>query len=190
MERNPPETDDHGRMPSLRLLTTGQATDDFLRELRSLLGAAFGAALSDHDWAHTLGGWHVAVVEDGRPISHAAVVPRALEAAGRTFRTGYVEGMATTPGRQREGLGSSVMAEVAGLVRAHFELGALSTGHHDFYERLGWERWRGPTFARRDGDLIRTEEDDDSLMVLRVGPSLGLDLAGPISCEARTGDHW
>ena len=53
----------------------------------------------------------------------------------------------------------------------HFELGALATGRWSFYERLGWERWRGPTFARDGDEVIRTEDDDDAVMVLRFGPS-------------------
>ena len=69
-------------------------------------------------------------------------------------------------------------------------MGALSTGTYPLYERFGWERWRGPTFARRGPQLLRTEEDDDSVMVLRFGASLQLDLTAPISCPARGGDDW
>ena len=172
------------------LLTTTEVPVDLLQRVRQLLDEAFEGDLSDDDWDHTLGGWHVVIMEGSAPVSHAAVVPRALEAGGRPLRSGYVEGVATAPGRQREGIGSLAMSQVAVVLRDKFEIGALSTGRHSFYERLGWERWRGPTFVRRGSELIRTEEDDDSLMVLRFGPSLELDLTAPISCEARTGDDW
>ena len=179
-----------GPSAEVRPLQTSEAPVHLLETIRQLVDEAFDGTLSSDEWEHMLGGWHVVILEEGAPISHAAVVPRALEAAGRLFRTGYVEGVATAPGRRCEGLGSSVMSQVASLLRSKFELGALSTGRHAFYERLGWQRWRGPTFVRHADDLVRTEEDDDSVMVLRFGPSLALDLAGPISCEARTGDHW
>ena len=71
-----------------------------------------------------------------------------------------------------------------------FEMGALSTGRQDFYARIGWERWAGPSFVRQGAEEIRTEGDDGGLMVLRFGPSEGIDLAAPISCEHRNGDVW
>ena len=123
-------------------------------------------------------------------LAHASVVPRVLEVAGRPLRTGYVEAVATAPGRQGEGLGSAVMAAATDEIRAHYELGALGTGRHSFYERLGWERWRGPTFVRTSRGLLRTAEDDDGVMVLRHGASAEVDLAAPISCEERAGDDW
>ena len=33
-------------------------------------------------------------------------------------------------------------------------------------------------------------DDDDGVMVLRRTPGDGLDLAAPITCEARAGDAW
>jgi len=66
----------------------------------------------------------------------------------------------------------------------------LVHGRHGFYERLGWERWRGPTFVRHGPELVRTEDEDDGVMVLRFDRSLAVDLSGSISCEARTGDDW
>lgn len=161
-----------------------------MERVRHLLDQAYGEDFSEEDWEHTVGGWHVVILDGGAPISHAAVVPRVLEAAGRALRTGYVEGVATAPGRQGQGLGTLAMRALVPILKDNFELGALSTGRFGFYERLGWERWRGPTFARSGRRLLRTENDDDALMVLRFGPSLELDLTSPISCEARSGDPW
>jgi hypothetical protein len=43
----------------------------------------------------------------------------------------------------------------------------------------------------RDGaETIRTEAEDDGVMVLRFGPSAPVDLTAPISCERRRGDDW
>ena len=41
-------------------------------------------------------------------------------------------------GGRGQGYGTAVMREVGTVVDAAFELGALGTGEHHFYERLGW----------------------------------------------------
>lgn len=177
-------------MPAIRLLTTAEASEDVLSEVRRLVVQAFEGDFSPEDWEHTVGGWHVLVVDGDVALSHAAVVPRVLHVADRPVRAGYVEGVATAPGRQGEGLGSLAMAAVSELLRREFEMGALSTGRHRFYARLGWERWQGPTFVRHGSDAVRTAEEDDGIMVLRFGPSKGIDLTAPLSCDGRHGDDW
>ena len=177
-------------MPAIARLRTSEATTDRLEGIRRLLVDAFAGDFAEEDWQHTLGGWHVVVSEGGRIVAHAAVVPRTLDVGGRPLRAGYVEGVATAPHRQGTGLGTLAMAEASTVVREHFELGALSTGSHRFYAALGWERWRGPTFVRGGLGLIRTEDEDDGVMVLRFGPSAGIDLGAPLSCDARSGDDW
>lgn len=177
-------------MATVRHFETAAASDDLLREIRMLLDDAFGGEFSDEDWEHTLGGWHVIVSDGDAVMAHAAVVPRRLEVAGRAFRAGYVEGVATVPSRQGEGLGSRAMEELTRLLRGEFEFGALSTDRYTFYGRCGWERWQGPTFVRQGSEVIRTEDEDDGVMVLRFGPSSAVELKAPILCEARTGDNW
>lgn len=177
-------------MEDLRCFTTDAATGEVLRQIRELLDHAFAGDFTADDWAHTLGGWHVVIAEDQAIVAHAAVVTRILEVEDRHFLAGYVEGVATNPARQRRGLGSIVIRQVSQLLHAHFELGALSTGRHAFFERLGWERWLGPTFVRRRGELVRTEEEDQGVMVLRFGPSKKVALDGSICCDDRPGDAW
>ena len=72
---------------------------------------------------------------------------------GRPLRTAYVEAVATAPSFQRRGYASAVMRRIAAEI-AGYELGALSKGSHSFYERLGWERWRGPLAIRTDEGLL------------------------------------
>jgi aminoglycoside 2'-N-acetyltransferase I len=174
----------------LRVLTTGEATTALLGAIRHMLDDAFDGAFTEDDWDHALGGWHVVVTDGADVVSHAAVVTRVLEVAGRPFHTGYVEAVATATARQSEGLGSRAMATATDVVRCEFELGALSTGSHHFYERLGWERWRGPTYVRCGEHAVRTPDEDDGVMVLRFGASAGIDLRAPVSCDARIGDDW
>ena len=150
----------------------------------------FAGEFSDEDWDHSLGGWHVVAEERGSVVAHASVVPRNIHVAGRSLETGYVEAVATLPARQQQGLGSAVMAAAGNIIQERFELGALSTGSHAFYSRLGWERWRGPTYVRNGVELIRTPDDDDGIMILRTPTTGEIDLSAPISCEARRGDDW
>ncbi len=177
-------------MPQVRVFTDAGARTHVLLAIHELVVAAFDGDFTDKDWQHTHGGWRVVAYYGDELVSHAAVVPRVLRVGKRELHTGYVEGVATTPERQRHGLGALVMAAANDVVRANFEMGALSTEQSGFYTRQGWESWRGPTYVR-DGDAIdRTPEEDDGIMVLRFGPSESIDLAAPITCEARPGDAW
>jgi aminoglycoside 2'-N-acetyltransferase I len=74
------------------------------------------------------------------------------------------------------------------VVRREFDIGVLSTSRHRFYERLGWERWTGPSFVLRGGERIRTADEDDGIVVLRFGVSLDIPLSAAIACHARSGD--
>lgn len=176
-------------MTQLQVVRSDELSSVNLAEIRALLVDAFTDGFDDDDWNHTLGGWHVLALDDAL-LAHAAVVERVLEVGGRAVRAGYVEGVASTPTRQGEGLGSLVMRSIGGLLEAEFELGALSTGRHAFYQRLGWERWCGPTFVRHGQNIVRTADEDDGIMVLRTGSGAAPDLAATIACEQRAGDDW
>lgn len=175
---------------SITRVSTSDASAEQLRQIRDLFFTAFDERFTEADWQHCLGGRHVIVAELGVIVAHAAVVSRVIEVGGEPFRTGYVEGVATHPARQREGLGTRTMDEAASLIRSEFEMGALATGVHGFYERLGWERWRGPTYVRYGSHLVRTEEEDGGIMALLFGPSARVDVTASITCECRAGDDW
>jgi aminoglycoside 2'-N-acetyltransferase I len=176
-------------------MRTHEVPPRLLSEIRALLDAAFvddpDGEFTDDDWGHTIGGLHVVALADDLVVAHASVVARVIEVGGVRFRTGYLEGVAALPGRRGEGLGTLVMQSITQRIRAAEQFGVLGTGAYRFYERLGWERWQGPSFVRRaDGSVERTAEDDDGLMVLRTGPSADIDLASPITCDNRPGDCW
>ena len=176
--------------PRVRVFSAPDAPDAMLAEIHRFLVETFEGRFSAEDWEHTSGGWRVVVLDGIVPVSHAAVVPRKLRVGDREVAAGYVEGVGTAPGRQREGLASLAMTEAGKLVRDRFEMGALSTPVPGFYERLGWELWRGPAFVRDGTGLTRTPDEDGGILVLRFGPSLAFDLEAPIACEARSGDDW
>ena len=190
----PPASDGAGGGARLRRLATTDLTATEVGAIRSLLEAAFGEdedeRFTDEDWEHGLGGTHFVLDVDGEIVTHASVIERELHIDGRPLRTGYVEAVATDPDHERRGYGSMVMRDVAADIRDQFELGALGTGSHAFYERLGWLTWRGPTSVRTaDGDR-RTPEEDGYILVLRTPTSPALDLEAPISCDWRKGDVW
>jgi aminoglycoside 2'-N-acetyltransferase I len=183
----------NARPVELRRVATADLTPEELQALRRLLDPAFGAGrFTEDDWQHTLGGLHVLAVEDGELVAHAAVVDRTLRAGGRPLRTGYVEGVATRSDRRRQGLARLVMREAEATIRQRHELGALSDGSGipGFYERLGWEHWRGPTFVEAAPEPLRTEDDDGGVMVLRTPTTGALDLTAPLVCDWRPGDPW
>lgn len=173
----------------LSVLRTSAMSSDLLSDVRRLLAASFGPTFSDEDWHHALGGWHVVVMHGPVLVSHAAVVPRELHVGGVAVHAGYVEAVATDPERQGQGLGTLAMLGADDVLTSEFHMGALSTGAHGFYERLRWERWRGPTYVRRPDGILRTPAEDDGIMVLRFG-STRPDLSLAISCDARPGDDW
>lgn len=177
-------------MTELQLLATTDLSAGLRRSIRAMLDEAFEGHFSDEDWAHALGGWHVVVTVDGAVVAHASAVVRVIDIGGRSFRSGYVEAVATAPKVQGAGYGSRAMNALAPVLRRDFDVGLLSTSRHGFYERLGWERWRGPTFVCRDGRQVRTQDEDDGIMALRFGPSAETNLGDPITCLSRIGDDW
>lgn len=178
----------------LRRLATADLTDSETAAIRAMLEAAFGPdedeGFGEDDWGHAVGGVHFVLDVDGEVVAHASVVERELYVGGRPLRTGYVEAVATAPGRQGAGFGSMVMADINDYIRDRFELGALGTGRHHFYERLGWLTWTGPSSVRTVDGAQRTPDEDGFILVLPTPSSPPLDLTATISCEWRPGDVW
>ncbi len=178
----------------LRTLVTADLAPREVADIRELMDAAFGddeaERFTDEDWQHAVGGFHFVVDIDGVIAAHASVVPRMLHLGGRPVRAGYVEAVATRPELQGQGLGSRLMGAVNEWIRGEYELGALGTGRHTFYERLGWLTWRGSSFVRTATGEVPTPEDDGYILVLPTPASPELDLDEPIGCEWRRGDVW
>jgi aminoglycoside 2'-N-acetyltransferase I len=176
---------------SLRRIDRGELTAGELGQLTDLFSACWPAGgFSADDLDHALGGVHWVAVVDRGIVGHASVVERRLEADGRPMRTGYLEAVATLPAWRGRGIATRLLDAANAHIRAGFELGALSTGVHGLYGRLGWERWRGPTFLRTTGGLVRTEDEDAGIMILRTPRTPALTLAESLSCEWRAGDAW
>ncbi len=163
---------------------------DLVAAVRTMTFAAFRGRFDEHDWEHTQGGVRVVALAGGVPVAAGAVVPRTLLVGDRKVRVGYIEGVATAVDQQGRGFGTAVMRAVGEVVRGRHELGVLSTSAHAFYEELGWERWQGPTYVRDGETVVRTEAEDDGIMVLRIDGSPYVDLTASLTCDARPGDDW
>ncbi len=119
-------------------------------------------------------------------VSHAAWVTRWLQVnEGELLQTAYVEAVATAPEYQRQGFGSAVLRQLVNYLD-DFEITALSPSDSGFYERLGWELWRGPLAVRTDDGLTFTP--DEEVMIYRLARTPTLDLNALITVEWRQGE--
>jgi len=176
----------------VRLVPSDDLSSEELAVLRELFRVAWSDdpdPFSDDDWEHAIGGVHFLLEEGSDLLAHASVVERELHVGRHRLATGYVEAVATWPIHQRRAYGSALMRQVGAYIDETFQLGALG-GTPAFYERLGWVAWKGPTFVRTDSTLIRTAEDDGSVLVRLTPTSPELDLSAPISCDWRPGAVW
>lgn len=172
------------------LLASSPALSPALRDrLWSLWLDAFEGDFDVTDAEHAYGGAHAILLDRGVPVAHASVVPRDIHVGTRVLAAGYVEGVAVATAEQGRGHGTRVMRLLDTVLRKRYEIGVLGTGEHAFYERLGWERWRGPSSVLTTAGRVRSEEEDDGIMVLRLDGT-DVDLAAPIACEDRPGDAW
>lgn len=182
------------RPARLRVLRTTELTGAEVLAIRAIMRDAFGSdpeeRFSQDDWVHALGGRHFVLDVAGDIVTHASVVERELHIDGRPLRTGYVEAVATAPAHDAKGYGSQVMEAANAHIRDRYELGALGTGRHRFYERLGWETWQGPAYVRGPAGEARTPDEEGYILVLRTPNSPPFDRTEPISCAWREGDVW
>jgi aminoglycoside 2'-N-acetyltransferase I len=70
-----------------------------------------------------------------------------------------------------------------------YEIGCLQTDIPGFYERLGWELWRGPLAGRGDDGLIPTPEQR-GVMVLPLPSGPPLDLDSLLTIEVQPERIW
>jgi aminoglycoside 2'-N-acetyltransferase I len=146
--------------------------------------------MTETDWEHVQAGRHFLAEAEGKIVAYVSVAGRELRVGGRPLRTGYVEGVATLPGWQHRGIGTMLMRTVGDYIDVSFQLGALGTDVHAFYERLGWRTWRGESSVRTPAGARRTPDEDGYIMVLPTRSSPELDFHDPIECDERSGDSW
>lgn len=140
--------------------------------IRSFLNEAYEGDFSDSDYENALGGQHFIRFEGGHLIAHASVVKRSISIDDTAWNVGYVEAVAVAADFRGRTFGRQIMQQVTDFCRRKYEVTMLSTGEHGFYERFGWVRLDATTFVKTASGLVRTEEDDDCLMLLSDVPDL------------------
>ncbi|MFJ2849584.1 GNAT family N-acetyltransferase [Streptomyces rubiginosohelvolus] len=177
--------------PAARTAPTFELTAAERAEIRDLLDAAFEGDFADEDWEHTLGGVHALIRDaDGHLIAHGAVVQRRVLHADRSYRAGYVEGVAVRADRRRGGLGHRIMAALEHVIDAAHDFGALSASDAGaaLYAARGWQIWPGRlTALGPDGPLPLPDEEGSTY----VRPAAGQRLPAPahaLAFDWRNGD--
>jgi aminoglycoside 2'-N-acetyltransferase I len=178
----------------LVVATTDELGPGRTGELIALCEAAFGEPFAAA-WEQVGPGLHVIAEVAGRPVAHAQIVDRRLyqgHEADLAMDVGYIESVATRPDAQRQGHATEVMRRVGEIIVDEYSLGGLATGSNAFYERLGWETWRGPVGVRMpDGERVRDAHEDGHVMVLRTPRSpAGLSIDAPVYVDWRPGNPW
>jgi aminoglycoside 2'-N-acetyltransferase I len=136
------------------------------------------------------GGRHVLGHLDGRIVGHAVATTRHVQPEGHPIlRTAFLDAVATHPDVQHRGVATAVVGRL-GEVLDDYEVGCLQTDIPAFYERIGWEPWRGALAGRRDdGTLVPTPEQR-GVMVLRLPTTPPLDLDGRLTIECQPNRVW
>ncbi|WP_128380088.1 GNAT family N-acetyltransferase [Streptomyces cavernae] len=173
----------------LRTAHTADLVPAELRAVRAFLEAAFEGDFSADDWDHTLGGVHALVHDDAGLAAHGSVVQRRVRHAGRSLRTGYVEGVAVRPDVRRTGLGGRVMDALERVLDGAYVLGALSATDEGalLYVARGWHRWPGGIAALGPSGVVPLPEEEGATFV-RPGSAGPLDPAHPLLFDWRDGD--
>lgn len=172
---------------SIERVRTGQLSPRMFEQVRALCDEAYeedlGSYFTDIGPGVHLLGWHGPAL-----VSHLMWVDRALHLETREpLRAAYVELVATRKRDQRHRYATRLMERLALEIQA-YDIGALSPAETTLYQRLGWERWRGPLSVRTAGGVVTIP--DEEVMVLRLPGSADLDLDAPLSVDWRPGEVW
>ncbi len=176
-------------MAKLIVAHTADLDRDSLDAARALLWNAFDD-MGEDDWEHSLGGVHALLWDGSELIGHGAVVQRRMLHGGRALRTGYVEGMAVRPDRQRRGHGGVIMDALERVIRQAYDLGALgaSDAGVPLYTTRGWRPWRGQLSTITPTGVRPTPEECGCVYVMATAAPLDLDRE--LTCDWRDGDVW
>jgi aminoglycoside 2'-N-acetyltransferase I len=136
------------------------------------------------------GGRHFLGYRQGELVSHAVVTTRWMQPEGYPLlKTAYVDAVSTHPDHEGKGFGSAVMRSLAEGIEGDYEIGGLETDRASFYERLGWEVWRGPLAGRSEDGVVPTP-DQTGVMVLRLFRTPSLDVNSALTIECQENRIW
>jgi aminoglycoside 2'-N-acetyltransferase I len=118
------------------------------------------------------------------------VTTRWLQPEGHPLlKTAYIDAVSTLPRYQGLGYGSGLMRQLAIDIDREYDVACLETERETFYERLGWQTWRGLLAGRSEEGLIPTP-DQRGIMILQLSETPTLDLDSGLSIECQAGRIW
>lgn len=190
----------HADMPSApgpdRIAVSVHATEDLTPAQRRAVIDVCNAANATTEFEALFdvyipsGGRHVLGYLDGTIVSHAVATTRHAQPEGHpVLRTAFLDAVATDPVVQHRGVATAVVRRL-GDVLDDYGIGCLQTDVTGFYERIGWECWRGPLAGRRDGGTLVPTPDQSGVMVLRLARTPPLDLDGLLTIECQPHRVW
>ncbi len=136
------------------------------------------------------GGWHFLAYRAQELVSHALVTRRWLQPEGLPLlKTAYIDAVATLPAYHGDGYGSALMRQLAIDIDREFDIACLETERETFYERLGWETWRGSLAGRSEQGLLPTP-NQRGIMILKLSQTPVLDLDSALSIECLANRIW
>jgi aminoglycoside 2'-N-acetyltransferase I len=161
-----------------------------LTAVRALLDTAFDGDFSDDDWDHTLGGVHAWIEDEHGLAAHGSVVQRRVLHRGRSYRVGYVEGVAVRADRRRQGLGGAVMAALERVIDGAYLFGALGASDDGaaLYRARGWRVWPGRLEALGPAGVLHLAEEEGFVFLRPAGTRPLPDAAAPLVFDWRDGD--
>jgi aminoglycoside 2'-N-acetyltransferase I len=172
----------------IQMISRDSLTDKAFEQIIAMCNRAYGEDLSSLMDTFTES-VHILAWLQSTLVSHALWVTRWLQIGNEPpLRTAYVEAVATEPAYQCRGYASAVMKVIRCSI-GDYQIGGLSPSDPHFYQRFGWELWRGPLFIRKDDSLLPTP-DDEQVMILRLPATPEIDLSSPLSAEWREGELW
>jgi len=169
-------------------------TEDIGPDLRASVIRVCIAAHDNQDFENLFsyipsGGRHFLAYSDDEVVAHAVVTTRWVQPDGQPeLRTAYVDAVSTLPSCQGRGFGSAVMRRLGEQID-DYAIGCLQTERTTFYQRVGWELWRGPLAGRGEHDLIPTP-DQKGVMVFRLPHTPPVDVDGSMTIECQASRIW
>ncbi len=165
-------------------------TEDLPDDRRSSIIEVCVAAHQKEDFRNLFsyvpsGGLHFLAYDRNCLASHAMVTTRWLQPEGcPLLKTAYVDTVSTLPAFQGRGYGSTVMRRLAAEIDPEYAIACLETERREFYERLGWQTWRGPLAGRSENGLVPPPEQHGIMaLVLSQTPELNFDSRLTIECQ-------
>lgn len=178
-----------------KIVVTSACTEDLDVTTRNAIVEVCVAAHQEEDFRNLFtfvpaGGWHFLAWSGAQVFSHALVTTRWLQPEGhQLLKTAYVDAVATLPAGQGRGYGSALLRHLADQVAPEYDIACLETEQTAFYERLGWQQWRGALAGRSEQGIVPTPEQS-GIMILRLPQTPALDLTTLLTIECQPGRIW